>query len=53
MHEVIVKIQGEQHYLWRTVDKDSEEIGVFLQARRDGNPAKRFFLGKCGDLVRL
>jgi putative transposase len=41
--EVFVKIQGKQHYLWRTVDQDGEVVDVFLQSRRDGNAAKRFF----------
>ncbi len=41
--EVYVKIEGKQHYLWRAVDQDSEIIDVFLQSRRDGDAAKRFF----------
>ena len=41
--EVFVKINGKQHYLWRAVDQDGEVVDVFLQARRDGNAAKRFF----------
>ena len=41
--EVFVKIQGKQHYLWRAVDQDGEVVDVFLQRRRDGNAAKRFF----------
>ena len=41
--EVFVKIQGQQHYLWRAVDQDGEVVDVFLQGRRDGNAAKRFF----------
>ena len=41
--EVFVKIQGKQHYLWRAVDRDGEVVDVFLQARRDGRAAKRFF----------
>ncbi len=41
--EVFVKIQGKQHYLWRAVDQDGEVINVFLQKRRDGAAAKRFF----------
>lgn len=41
--EVFVKIHGKQHYLWRAVDQDGEVIDVFLQKRRDGNAAKRFF----------
>jgi len=41
--EVFVKIGGKQHYLWRAVDQDSEIIDVFLQKRRDGAAAQRFF----------
>ena len=41
--EVFVKIQGRQQYLWRAVDQDGEVVDVFLQIRRDGKAAKRFF----------
>jgi len=41
--EVFVKINGKQHYLWRAVDQDGEIAGVYLQAKRDGAAAKRFF----------
>jgi len=41
--EVFVKINGKQHYLWRAVDQDGDVVDVFLQARRDGAAAKRFF----------
>jgi putative transposase len=41
--EVFVKINGKQHYLWRTVDQVEEVVDVFLQTRRDGAAAKRFF----------
>jgi putative transposase len=41
--EVFIKINGKQHYLWRTVDQDGEVIDVYLQAKRDGAAAKRFF----------
>ena len=34
--EVFVKINGQQHYLWRAVDQDGEVVDVYLQARRDG-----------------
>jgi len=43
MDEVFVKIQGKQQYLWRAVDQDGEVVDVFLQSRRDGTAAKRFF----------
>ena len=41
--EVFVKIDGIQHYLWRAVDQDGEGVDVYLQKRRDGATAKRFF----------
>jgi len=41
--EVFVKIQGKQQYLWRAVDQDGEVVDVFLQKRRNGKAAKRFF----------
>ena len=41
--EVFVKIRGKQHYLWRAVDQDGDVVDVFLQDRRDGRAAKRFF----------
>ncbi len=44
-----MKIQGKQHYLWRAVDQDGEVVDVFLQRRRDGKAAKRFF----GRLLRV
>lgn len=41
--EVFVKIQGKQYYLWRAVDQDGDVVDIFLQRRRDGRAAKRFF----------
>ena len=41
--EVFVRIDGKQHYIWRAVDQDGEVVDVFLQKRRDGAAAKRFF----------
>ncbi len=41
--EVFIKIDGKQHYLWRAVDQDGEVVDVFLQKRRDGAAARRFF----------
>ncbi|MGV7234812.1 MAG: IS6 family transposase [Nitrosomonadaceae bacterium] len=43
LDEVFVRIQGKQRYLWRAIDQDGEVVDVFLQARRDGKAAKRFF----------
>ena len=41
--EVFVKINGKRHYLWRALDQDGEVVDVYLQAKRDGAAAKRFF----------
>jgi putative transposase len=41
--EVFIKINGNKHYLWRAVDQDGEVVDVYLQAKRDGVAAKRFF----------
>ena len=41
--KVFVKINGKQHYLWRAVDQDGEVVDVYLQSKRDGAAAKRFF----------
>tara|TARA_R110001599_G_C12272072_1_gene661606 strand:- start:4985 stop:5350 length:366 start_codon:yes stop_codon:yes gene_type:complete len=38
-----MQINGKQHYPWRAVDQDGEVVDVYLQARRDGTAAKRFF----------
>ena len=38
-----MKISGQQQFLWRAVDQDGEVVDVYLQGRRDGAAAKRFF----------
>ena len=38
-----IQINGKQYYLWRAVDQDGEVVDVYLQAKRDGVAAKRFF----------
>jgi len=43
LDEVFITIRAKRHYLWRAVDQDGEVVDVFLQARHDGNAAKRFF----------
>lgn len=41
--EVFVRIGGVQRYLWRAVDQDGDVVDVYLQKRRDGAAARRFF----------
>jgi putative transposase len=43
MDEVSIRIQGVQHYLWRTVDQDGVVLDILVQAWRDSHAAKRFF----------
>jgi transposase-like protein len=41
--QVFIRIQGVQQYLWRAVDQNGVVLDILVQARRDGNAAKRFF----------
>ena len=43
LDEVFVSIRGQRHYLWRAVDQDGDVIDIFVQTRRDGRAAGRFF----------
>jgi putative transposase len=43
LDEVFIKINGVQHYLWRAVDQDGDEIDILVQKRRNKAAAKRFF----------
>ena len=38
-----IQINGKQHYLWRALDQDGEVVDVYLQFKRYGATAKRFF----------
>lgn len=42
LDEVFVKINGETHYLWRTVDHEGEVLESFVTKRRDRKAALRF-----------
>jgi putative transposase len=41
--EVFISINGKRHDLLRAVDQDGEVVDVYLQVKRDGAAAKRFF----------
>jgi putative transposase len=41
--ELFMRINGDQHYLWRAVDQDGDVIEILLQSRRDQSAAERFF----------
>jgi putative transposase len=42
LDEVFVKINGERHYLWRTVDHDGEVLESFVAKQRDKKAAVKF-----------
>jgi putative transposase len=39
--EVVLKIAGKKHYLWRAVDQDGFVLDALVQSRRDKKAAKR------------
>jgi putative transposase len=41
--QVLIRIQDEQHHLWRAVDQGGVVLDILVQGRRDANAAKRFF----------
>jgi putative transposase len=41
LDEVVLKIAGKMHYLWRAVDQDGIVLDVLVQSRRDKKAAKR------------
>jgi transposase-like protein len=43
LDEVFIRINGQQHYLWRAVDQDGDVIDILVQPRRDQCAAERFF----------
>ena len=42
LDEVFVRINGETHYLWRSVDHEGEVLEVFATKRRDCKAALKF-----------
>jgi putative transposase len=43
LDEVFIRINGQQHYLWRAADQDGDVIDILVQPRRDERAAERFF----------
>jgi putative transposase len=41
LDEVVVKIAGVKHWLWRAVDQDGTVLDILVQSRRDKRAAKR------------
>ena len=43
LNEVFLRINGEQHYLWRVVDQHGVVLDILVQSRRNAAAAKRIF----------
>jgi putative transposase len=43
LDEVFLTINGQRHYLWRTVDQDENVLDILGQSRRNKQAAKQFF----------
>ena len=43
LDEVVIKIAGTRHWLWRAVDQHGRVLDILVQSRRDTKAAKRFF----------
>jgi putative transposase len=41
LDEVVIKIAGKTHWLWRAVDQHGIVLDVLIQSRRDAKAAKR------------
>ena len=55
-HEVLLKINGETHNLWRAVDQDGNVLDILVQSRRNKAAAKKFFhklLKGCQNVPRV
>ncbi len=42
LDEVLLKIRGKRHWLWRAVDQDGIVLDILIQERRDQAAAERF-----------
>src|SRR5215207_8836711 len=42
LDEVMLKIRGRRHWLWRAVDQDGVVLDILVQDRRDQQAAERF-----------
>ena len=41
LDEMVVRINGKKHWLWRAVDNEGEELDFLVQTRRNAKAAKR------------
>ena len=43
LDEVLIRIQGKLHYLWRIADQHGQVLDILVQSRRSARAARRFF----------
>ncbi|MFZ6779698.1 DDE-type integrase/transposase/recombinase [Undibacterium sp. Ji83W] len=43
LDEVLLKLKGKHHYLWRAVNQNGHVLDVLMLSRRNRQAAKRFF----------
>jgi putative transposase len=43
LDEVYIRINGQQHYLWRAVDQQGNVLDILVQSRRNTKAAIKFF----------
>ena len=41
LHEVVISIGGQKHWLWRAVDQHGAVLDILVQSRRNAKAAKR------------
>ena len=41
--QVLIRVGGKQHYLWRAIDQNGHVLDILVQSRRNTRAAKRFF----------
>ena len=44
LDEVVIRMNGKAHWLWRAVDANGDVLDILIQPRRNKDAAKRFFL---------
>lgn len=42
LDEVVIRIRGRKHWLWRAVDANGDTLEILVQSRRNGQAALRF-----------
>lgn len=43
LDEMFIRVNGQDHYLWRAVDQDGNVLDILVHSRRNKKAAKKFF----------